>query len=223
MTLKIFILPLLLMILSGCRAGEPQTPEETGTMPYGNAGFAFFTPKGLPAVVTKALIIDSKRVVYTYRALDGTQENSGSVERWDLRARRIVQRNKIRHAPAQMLFCWDSIIDRKTYQTTIIFSSELQTQMSTPTGKDRRGDTSWYKTLLFGLAPEGKVRIWLQNSTASDNLPVTPVSITTTSGDKLTVCNKFPSRINFNYSIPDGYDPFIKDFIKGKTYPYGNW
>ena len=79
--LKIPALLMLLTTLSGCRAGEPQTPEQTGTMPYGNAGFAFFTPKGLPAVVTRALIIDSKRVVYTYRALDGTQENSGSVEK----------------------------------------------------------------------------------------------------------------------------------------------
>jgi len=218
MMLKTPALLLLLITLSGCRAGEPQTPEQTGTMPYGEAGFAFFTPKGLPAIVTRALIIDSKKVVYTYRTLDSTQENSGTVKNWSLRARRMVQRNKIRHAPAQMLFCWDSIIDRKTYQTVIVFSAELQTQMSTPTGKDRRGNTSWYKTLLFGLAPEGKVRIWLQNSTASDNLPVTPLSITTTSGDKLSLC-KGITQSDFSY----GYDQDIKDFIKGKKYPYGNW
>lgn len=48
-------------------------------------------------------------------------------------------------------------------------------------GKDWRGNTAWYDTLLFGLAPEGKVRIWFQNSAPVDNLPVEPVKITTLS------------------------------------------
>ena len=222
--LKTPALLLLLITLSGCHAGEPQTPEQTGTMPYGEIGFTFFTPKGLPAIVTRAFMLDSKKVIYDYRTLDSTASDSDAVETWSKRTGNGgIQFNKARHAPAQMLFCWDSIIDRKTYQTVIIFSPELQTQMSTPTGKNFRGETAWYDTLLFGLAPEGKVRIWLQNTDARENLPVTPLRITTTSGDKLSVCNKFPSRIKFNYSIPDGYDPFIKDFIKGKKYPYGNW
>lgn len=60
--------------------------------------------------------------------------------------------------------------------------------MSVPTGRDRRGNTAWYKKLLFGLAPEGKVRIWLQNSAGGDSLPVEAVKITTLSGDKLDAC-----------------------------------
>ncbi|WP_240152816.1 DUF2931 family protein, partial [Erwinia amylovora] len=44
-------------------------------------------------------------------------------------------------------------------------------------------NTAWYKTLLFGLAPEGKVRIWLQNSAAGDNVALEPKKITTLSGD----------------------------------------
>ncbi|MCK8161438.1 DUF2931 family protein, partial [Erwinia amylovora] len=78
--------------------------------------------------------------------------------------------NKARHPPVLMLFCWDSIIDKKTYETQIIFPPSLRKIMLTPTGKDRQGNTAWYKTLLFGLAPEGKVRIWLQNSAAGDNV-----------------------------------------------------
>ncbi|MCW0938987.1 DUF2931 family protein, partial [Pantoea sp. RG18] len=54
-------------------------------------------------------------------------------------------------------------------------------------------------------------------------MPVKPVKITTLSGDKLDACKDVPSRIDFNYSIPDGYDQDIKDFIKEKTYPYGRW
>ncbi|MGG7524170.1 DUF2931 family protein, partial [bacterium BS0013] len=39
----------LVFLVSGCHASEPKTPEETGEMPYGKWGFAFFTPHALPA------------------------------------------------------------------------------------------------------------------------------------------------------------------------------
>jgi hypothetical protein len=218
MKLKALFTLLMLVMLSGCLAGEAQTPEDTGEMPYGEVGFAFFTPRALPAVVTKALIIDNEKVVSTFRTLDSTQENPDSVGSWSSRISRHAQFNKIRHPPAQMLFCWDSVIDKKTYETRITFSSALWEKMSVPTGKDWRGNTAWYDTLLLGLAPEGKVRIWLQNSAPVDNLPVEPVKMTTLSGDKLDAC-KGITQSDFSY----GYDPDIKDFIKGKKYPYGSW
>jgi hypothetical protein len=40
----------------------------------------------------------------------------------------------------------------------------------------------------------------------------------TLSGDQLNVCKGITDS-DFSY----GYDQDIKDFIKGKTYPYGNW
>jgi hypothetical protein len=61
---------ILLMALSGCQARAPQTPEDTGEMPYGKWQFDFFTPHALPAFVTRALIIDSEDVVYTFNTLD---------------------------------------------------------------------------------------------------------------------------------------------------------
>jgi len=223
MRLRTFFPLLMLVMVSGCHAGEAQTPEETGEMPYGEVDFAFFTPRALPAVVTKALIIDDEKVVSTYRTLDSTPGDPDTTQIWNNRVRMHAQFNKSRHPPVLMLFCWDSIIDKKTYETRITFSSSLRDAMSTPAGKDRRGNIAWYKTLLFGLAPEGKVRIWLQNSGPVANLPVEPVKITTLSGDKLDACKDVPSRIDFNYSIPDEYDQYIKDFIQGKKYPYGTW
>ena len=219
------LIPLLMTVMvSGCHTGEPQTPEETGEMPYGKVGFAFFTPRALPAVVTRALIIDNEQVVSTFRTLDSTQENPASVGSWSSKVRRHAQFNQVRHPPALMMFCWDSIIDKKTYETSIIFSPSLREAMSVPAGKDPRGNTAWNKTLLFGLAPEGKVRIWLQNSSGKvRNLPVEPLTLTTVSGDQLYGCKNAPPRIDFNYSIPEGYPQYIRDFIKGKTYPYGNW
>ncbi|WP_025902062.1 DUF2931 family protein [Tatumella sp. UCD-D_suzukii] len=214
------LIPLLMTVMvSGCHTGEPQTPEETGEMPYGKVGFAFFTPRALPAVVTRALIIDNEQVVSTFRTLDSTPGDPDTTKIWNNRVRMNAQFNQIRHPPAQMMFCWDSIIDKKTYETSIIFSPSLREAMSVPTGKDLSGNTAWYKTLLFGLAPEGKVRIWLQNSSGKvRNLPVEPLTLTTVSGDQLYGC-KGITQSNFSY----GYDQDIKDFIKGKTYPYGNW
>ena len=138
--------------------------------------------------MTKALIIDSEKVVSTFRTPDITQENPDRVGSWSSKVGRHAQFNKIRHPSAQMLFCWDSIIDKKTYETRITFSSVLLDKMSVPTGKDWRGKTARYKTLLFGLAPEGKVHIWLQNSCSVVNLPVEPAKITTLPGHKLDAC-----------------------------------
>ena len=214
------VFPLLMLVMvSGCRAGEAQAPEDTGEMPYGEVDFAFFTPRALPAVVTKALIIDNEKVVSTFRTLDSTQSDPDVVGTWNNTTYGVgIQFNKVRHPPALMLFCWDSVIDKKTYETRITFSSALRKKMSVPTGKDRRGNTAWYKTLLFGLAPEGKVRIWLQNSGPAANMPVKPVKITTLSGDKLDVCKGITEH-------PNGYVYYGETpaFVIGKTYPYGNW
>lgn len=214
----------LVFLVGGCHASEPQTPEETGAMPYGKWGFAFFTPNALPAVVTYAALIDSSNVVSKFRALDGTMNDRDTVQTWSNTTNSgSIYFNKALHPPVNMVFCWDSIIDKKTYETQIVFEPSLKKTMLTSTGTDRYGNTAWYKTLLFGLAPEGKVKIWLQNSAGGENIPLEPKRIGTLSGDKLDICKNIPTRIDFNYSIPDGYDQYIKDFIKGKTYPYGNW
>ena len=218
MTLKTLLPLILLAALSGCQAGEPQTPEETGQMPYGKWGFAFFTPHALPAVVTRAMIIDTGKVVSTFRTLDSTPGDPDTLLTWNNGVRMQIQFNKARHPPALMLFCWDSIIDKKTYETRIIFPPSLRETMLTPTGKDRRGNTAWYKTLMFGLAPEGRVRIWLKNSAGGENVQLTPQKITTLSGDKLKACKEINQH-------PNGYVYYgdTPDFIKGKTYPYGSW
>jgi hypothetical protein len=39
---------ILLMTLNGCQAHAPQTPEDTGEMPYGKWQFDFFTPMPYP-------------------------------------------------------------------------------------------------------------------------------------------------------------------------------
>ena len=208
---------LIFITLTGCQAVAPTTSEETGGMPYGEWDFAFFTPKALYAEVTQAMVIDEKGVVYTFRTLDAVQPSAITVGAWNNEVRRHAQFNQARHPPVMMLFCWDSVIDKKTYETRIVFPASLKSRMLTPTGQDSYG-TTWYDTLLIGLAPEGRVRIWLQNSGIGDNLPVEPQRLTTLSGDRLDDCKGITQH-------PYGYAYYGKtpEFIKGKTYPYGEW
>lgn len=209
----------LVLLVGGCRASELPTPEETGEMPYGKWGFAFFTPHSLPAVVTYAAIIDSSNVVSKFRALDSSQSDPNVVGSWrDNTNSGSIHFNKARHPPVNMVFCWDSIIDKKTYETQIVFKPSLREIMLTPTGTDRYGNTAWYKTLLFGLAPEGKVKIWLQDSAGGKNILLEPKRIGTFSGDKLDIC-KGITRHSQGY----GYTKTTQEFIQDKTYPYGNW
>lgn len=84
--------------------------------------------------------------------------------------------------------------------------------------RDYRGRTAYYDRVQIGLAPEGKVAVWLQGSGSEPNYRVTPSVLTTVSGDKLDIC-KGITKSDFSY----GYDKDIKDFIKGKKYPYGSW
>ena len=91
--------------------------------------------------------------------------------------------------------------------------------MSVSTGVDRYGEKAWYDTLLFGLAPGGKVKVWLQNTVGGNGtIPVEPKKITTLSGDKLDGCKGITK-----HSKGYRYSKTTQEFIKDKTYPYGNW
>ncbi|MBF7993213.1 DUF2931 family protein [Rahnella laticis] len=217
---------LFVLSLTGCHAQAAQqtqgrsapVAEGDWSLPYGKWGFAFFTPEALPATVTHVRIVDTAGYLNTFNTLDGTQSNPYSIGKWFDKVQRGTHFNKASHPPQYMVFCWDSIIDMKTYETSLFFAREVWEKMRIPTGKDMFGNTAWYDTMLFGLAPEGKVRVWLQNSAGGVNYPVPVIKLQTLSGDKLDVC-KGITKSDFTY----GYDQDIKDFIKGKTYPYGAW
>jgi len=115
-------------------------------------------------------------------------------------------------------FCWDSIIDKKVYETTLVFSSETKNKMlSTEPSNYSPEDTYYFKYMVIGLAPEGKVRVWLKNN-GRPNLEQTGTKITTVSGMDLNICK---GETNF----PNGYEysEGIRKFINGEEYPYGSW
>jgi len=103
------------------------------------------------------------------------------------------------------------------YETHLTIPDVIVKKMNSPSGKmDPYNNT--YDTIQIGLAPEGKVAVWLKGIGFEPNYRVTLSVLKTLSGDKLDIC-KGITKSDFNY----GYDQDIKDFIKGKKYPYGQW
>ena len=217
---------ILLLSLTACHKTPPQhgrsapAVEGNWTLPYGKWEFAFLTPEALPATVTHVRIVDTAGYLNSFNTLDGTHSDPNIVGTWSDKSRSgSVYFNKVSHPPQYMIFCWDSIIDMKTYETSLFFPPEVWQKMKTPASyKARSGNTVWYKTMLFGLAPEGKVRVWLQDVGNHPNYPVPVTDLKTVSGEELTVCRGITKH-------PDGYVYYgeTPDFIKGKTYPYGEW
>ena len=120
--------------------------------------------------------------------------------------------------PLMLRFCWDSVIDKKSYETLILFKKGTWEQMTTLYTDSYRPDETYYRdTMVIGLAPGGKVSVWLDNL-GDPVVPQSDAKITTVSGDKMQMC-KGVTKSDFSY----GYDQDIKEFIKGKSYPYGNW
>ncbi|KAF1371098.1 DUF2931 family protein [Yokenella regensburgei] len=216
----------MLVITTGCNTHKPQPLQSQQaasgdwTLPYDKWGFGFITPWKLPAVVTHARVIDTDGYLHTFNTLDPTSEASDSVGKWFNNPHGSgFQFNKVKKPPQYMIFCWESYIDQKTYETSSMFAPDTWLRMKTPASDPHAPDDPvWFDTILFGLAPGGHVKTWFPAKGDYPALPFTPFKLTTRSGNEMTLCK--------HYIVPGGYFEFIlatQDFIKGKTYPYGNW
>jgi len=215
---------LLFMSVAGCTAEKvlATAPGKTEwgykKLPYDEWKFLFIYPNALPAKATQALMVDGAGYKTTYEYVDNTEQSQVSVGRWNDHLG-VTQSyyNKGKALPLMLRFCWDSVIDKKSYETLILFKEGTWEQMTTPYTDSRWDETYYRSTMIIGLAPEGKVSVWLGDR----GYPVVPQSdakITTVSGDKMQMCKGVTD-------FPNGYEytKGTKAFIEGKTYPYGNW
>ncbi|EHV80490.1 putative type VI secretion protein [Escherichia coli DEC6D] len=219
----IFIAPLL-ALLTGCNSVSSRYADLDKTewgyknYPMMNGNFSLFIPKALPALATQALMVDGEGYKTTYQYLDNTEPSQVSVGRWnDHLGATESYYNKGKALPLMLRLCWDSIIDKKSYETLIFFKKGTWEQMVTPYADNRWNETYYRSTMIIGLAPEGKVRVWLGDR-GNPVVPQLDAKITTVSGDKMKMCKGVTKH-------PDGYVYYgdTPDFIKGKIYPYGNW
>jgi len=215
---------LLLVSVTGCTAEKPSSsaPGETGwgykKLPYDEWKFLFIYPNALPAKATQALMVDGAGYKTTYQYIDTTRPSQVSVGRWnDHLGGTQAYYNKGKALPLMLRFCWDSVIDKKSYETLILFKEGTWEQMTTPYTDSRWDETYYRSTMIIGLAPEGKVSVWLGDR-GDPVVPQSDAKITTVSGDKMQMCKGVTD-------FPNGYEytKGTKAFIEGKTYPYGNW
>jgi len=203
-----------ILVLTACH-GADQYKTEIKNDVATEWNFNFFTPKALPAVVTFAVIQDADGIVYRFNTLDGTKALHGVIGEWNDSARTLNGHwNHVERPPRHVLFCWDSVIDKKVYETHLTLPESIVEKM-----QKLNGEPDSHNALQIGLAPEGKVAIWLSGVARGElSYRVTPLVLKTLSGDNLELC-KGVTRFSDGYE----YDKDIKDFIQGKKYPYGNW
>ncbi|MCS3606176.1 DUF2931 family protein [Erwinia rhapontici] len=210
---------LSLLILTACQgAGEPNKATQN-TEPK-EWKFNFFTPKALPALVTFVVVQDAAGTVYQFNTLNSTPDMDDVIDEWNDSSRAPGGHwNHVEKPPKHIIFCWDSVIDKKVYETHLTLSDEIVDKMRKPSPhKYYQGKTRYHDSIQIGLAPEGKVAVWVNGIGFEHNYRITPSVLKTLYGDKLDIC-KGITKSDFSY----GYDEDIKDFIKGKKYPYGKW
>ena len=222
--IKIISTALLLVSVTGCTAEKSPSAAAGETalgykkLPYDEWKFLFIYPWALPAQATQALMVDGAGYKTTYQYVDTTRPSKVSVGRWNDRLGGVeAYYNKGKALPLMLRFCWDSVIDKKSYETQVIFKQGTWDQMTTPYTDNRWNETYYRSTMIIGLAPGGKVSVWLGDR-GNPVVSQSDARITTVSGEKMKMCRGV-TKSDFSY----GYDQDIKDFIDGKTYPYGSW
>jgi len=207
------------LVLTACHGTDQPNTSVKNDVPA-EWVFDFFTPNSLPSLVTFAAILDADGKDYRFNTLNSTSALPGVIGGWNDRDRAPGGYwNHVDSPPKHIIFCWDSIIDKKVYETHLTLSAAVVEKMRRASEyRDYRGGKAYYDRLQIGLAPEGKVAVWLQGSGTEPNYRVTPSVLKTLSGDKLDIC-KGVTRFSNGYE----YGKDTKDFIKGKKYPYGSW
>ncbi|WP_410764631.1 DUF2931 family protein [Erwinia psidii] len=105
---RIISILFLLGSVSACVSEQPNSLKA----PWDKWYFAFTTPKALPAKVTLLKLLDVDGYASTYRTID--QPQGISVGKWSERnSAGNTQFNKADRLPQIMIFCWDSIIDKR--------------------------------------------------------------------------------------------------------------
>ncbi|MGR2855582.1 DUF2931 family protein [Erwinia sp. 1181_3] len=219
MEIKQIAVLLSLLTLTACQGADQankttQDPEPTEWK------FNFFTPKALPALVTFVVVQDAAGTVYQFNTLNSTPDMDDVIDEWNDSSRAPGGHwNHVEKPPKHMIFCWDSVIDKKVYETHLTFPWDVVDKMRKPSVyKDYLGKAAYYDSVQMGLAPGGKVAVWVNGIRFEHNYRITPSVLKTLSGDKLDICKGIT-----NFSNGYEYGENTKEFIKDKVYPYGVW
>ncbi len=123
---------LSVLMLTACHgAGQPRPVDQNGVPTKWT--FNFFTPQALPALVTYACVQDADGKMYVFHTLDSTKALYGVVGKWDDHSRALNGYwNHVERPPRHIIFCWDSVIDKKMYETHLSIPQPVLEKMLRP-------------------------------------------------------------------------------------------
>ncbi|PHM70727.1 DUF2931 family protein [Xenorhabdus kozodoii] len=193
-------------------------------LPYEKWWFQTYTPKYFPASVSFVQFQDEDNYIVQKFMNDGAQSSIQSLTDWSKKLGGGAGSGVKNHGealPLRMMICWDSVIDKKSYQTLFEFTPEIRQLMREPAfypGYEKQ-PPDYRKVIFIGLAPSGTARAWLRGIDKNNGDNILIATGESVSGEKMTVCQGKTNVLN-GYSE---YPKYIQDFIKGKKYPYGEW
>ncbi|WP_340609712.1 DUF2931 family protein [Xenorhabdus bharatensis] len=191
-------------------------------LPYDKWRFQFITPEYFPASISFVQFLDEDNYLVQKFMPDGANSDFRSVNSWSKKLGGGTSgiKNHGEALPQALLVCWDSVIDKKTYQTQFVFTPDIRKLMREPSVGQRVKNHIFYRdTLFIGLAPGGTGKAWLRGYDKNNGDNILVATGESVSGEDMTICQGKTKVLN-GYSE---YSEHIKNFIKGKEYPYGEW
>jgi hypothetical protein len=192
-------------------------------LPYKRWEFQIRTPEYFPASISFIQFLDEDNYIVQKFMNDGANSDYASVNSWDKRVGGVsdVIKNHGEALPQSLIICWDSVIDKKSYQTLFKFSPDVRQLMREPAfypGYEKQ-PPDYRERIFIGLAPAGTARAWLRGIDKNNGDNILVATGESVSGENMTICQGKTKVLN-GYSE---YSERIKSFIKGKKYPYGEW
>ncbi|WFQ78602.1 DUF2931 family protein [Xenorhabdus sp. SF857] len=192
-------------------------------LPYDKWRFQFITAEYFYASISFVQFLDEDNYIVQKFMPDGANSDFRSVNSWSKKLGGGASgiKNHGEALPQALLVCWNSVIDKKSYQTLFKFSPDVRQLMREPAfypGYEKQ-PPDYRERIFIGLAPAGTARAWLRGIDKNNGDNILVATGESVSGDNMTIC-----RDKTNH--PDGYGEYserIKNFIKGKKYPYGEW
>lgn len=210
------VLTAIILLASGCSA-YAETIKKNPPLPYDNWTYVFVYPSMFFSKVTYVRFLDTNGYLNENPVPDMTTPDKRSINTWreDIE-RNFAIANKGTMPPQWMQFCWDSQVDKTSWETTITFEPKIWALMrkAIPAGNGN----FYHDNMVIGLAPQGNVRIWFNTPENQGGKNIVIAEAKTVSGDSMTLCK---NKSAFKSGFPDSKK--INAAIQGKHSPYGNW
>lgn len=200
-----------------CCLANAETVKKNPPLPYGEWTYVFVYPNVFFSEVTYVRFLDTNGYLNENPVPDMTTPDKKSVNTWreDIE-RNFAIANKGTMPPQWIQFCWDSQVDKKSWETTITFQPKIWALMrqAIPAGNGN----FYHDNMVIGLAPQGNVRVWFNTPENQGGKNIVIADAKTVSGDSMTLCK---NKSAFKSGFPDSKK--IDAAIQGKHSPYGNW